>query len=279
MRRKPLGILFGVLAVAAVAARYFWYFHATNAPTGFTANSMQALGVGLSIAFVAVLAACVISFRLTKDPAAQGLRRSIPLGVVCFPLAASLCFDTVVSFGGELLPIDYAVGILALLSALYFAWFGMDRLLGRNSCPALLSLAPLVLSALKLVVFYTDFHNVTAITEGIVELFSLCLGTLFWLYHTKMVLGQNTRRSAQWGYGFGIPAAACYLMITLPRLVAPLTYRAEFTAHGSRVEWASIVAALYIAVFLVEYHRASVRPSEAEELLSDSEEAELPCEE
>ena len=149
-------------------------------------------------------------------------------------------------------------GVLALLAAAYFLCAGVDRMRGTRNTPGLLYGAVPVWAAVKLVLYYTQFHGVVYISEGILEVFALALSMMFWLYHTRMVTGMNAGRAAQWGYGFGIAAAAACGMVTLPRLAARLMGRDDLTAHGSVLMGTLFISIIYIVVFLVRYHIASV---------------------
>lgn len=258
MRRKPLSILFAVLALAAVATRMWLYFTAIDPATGFYTDSSRTLGLIVSVVFGVGLIACVVLFRFFSEPAPGQIVRASDLAVASFGMAGGLCYDTVVLLmqtSGTSPVKKYLIGLFALLAAAYFVCAGVDRLRGTQRTPGLLYAAVPAWAAVKLVVYYTQFHGVVYISEGVLEVFALALSMMFWLYHTRMVTGTNPGRAAQWGYGFGIAAAAACCMVTLPRLVSGLMGQDALTAHGSGLEVSLLISVIYIAVFLVRYHK------------------------
>lgn len=261
MRRKPLSILFALLAAAAVGARCYLYFTAIDPVTGFYVDSARALGLVVSVACAVGMIACVALFRLVSEPAAGMVDRAPEIGVVSFGMAAALGYEAVCGAMSEWAdsPVRAVLtGVVALLAAVYFICAGVDRMRGTKNTPGLLYGAVPVWAAVKLVLYYTQFHGVVYISEGILEVFALALSMMFWLYHTRMVTGMNAGRAAQWGYGFGIAAAAACAMVTLPRLVARLMGRDDLTGHGSVLMGTLFISIVYIVVFLVRYHIASV---------------------
>ena len=269
MRRKPLCILFTALAAAAVAARFFLYFAAIDPATGFYTEQYHGLGTAVSIVFAVLLIACVLSFRLAGEQRQGIIGRAPGLGVVSFGMAAALCYDAVMAIvrgvGGTAFGRDVTVSVLALLAAVFFVFQGVDRLTGSNRTPGLLyGLVPLW-AAVKTVMFYTKFHGVVYISEGMLEVFALALVMMFWLYHARMLTGMNAGRAAQWGYGFGIAAAATCSMVTLPRLTALLLGKTELASHGSALEISLLVSVAYIILFLIRYHDAPQAAPDAEE--------------
>lgn len=273
MRRKPLSILFAALAVVAVAARFFLYFTAIDPATGFYNDSSRVLGLVVSTAFVVGLIVCVVLFRFLSEPSAGVIGRAPGLAVISFGMAGALCCDTLVSLVRSLSALQCLVGLFALLSAAYFVCTGIDRLRGTRHTPGLLYATVPVWAAVKLVIYYTQFHGVIYISEGILEVFALALSMMFWLYHTRMVTGMEPGRAAQWGYGFGIAAAVACCMVTLPRLVAGVMGRDDLTAHGLGLEVALLISAVYIVVFLVRYHIACVDSPFSSDPVLETEEA------
>lgn len=275
MRRKPLCIVFTLLAAAAVAGRIALYFTSIDPETGFYTASARTVGMIASVAFAAGMILCVVLFRLLSEPKAGVIARAPELGVVSFGMAVALGFDTIASLVRPSVNspvLNYIVGFFALLAMAYFICSGVDFLRGGRCTPGVLFGAVPLWSAVKLALFYTRFHGVIYISEGVLEVFALALTMMFWLYHTRMVTGMNSGRAAQWGYGFGISAAAACAMVTLPRMAAGLMGRSDLTAHGSDLEITSLISILYIVVFLVRYHIASVQSPVLEEEGEDVQE-------
>ena len=262
MRRKPLCILFSLLAAAAVAGRFVLYFTSIDPTTGFYTASARVAGLISSLVFVVGLVLCLLLFRCLSEPKAGVLGRAPDLAIVSFGMAVALVFDTIASLvrGTADSPLrDGIAAIFALLAAVYFVCSGVDYLRGERRTPGLLYGAAPLWAAVKLVIFYTKFHGVVYISEGVLEVFALALTMMFWLYHTRMITGLNPARATQWGYGFGIAAAAACAMVTLPRMAAGLMGRTELTTHGADLEITWLVSILYIAVFLIRYHITSVQ--------------------
>lgn len=274
MRRKPLCIVFALLAAAAVAGRIALYFTSIDPDTGFYTESARMIGMITSIAFVVGMVLCVVLFRFLSEPKSVVLDRAPDLGIVSFGMAVALGFDTIASLvqpSVDLPMLNYIIGFFAILAMAYFICSGIDYLRGGRCTPGPLFGAVPLWSGVKLVLFYTRFHGVVYISEGVLEVFALALTMMFWLYHTRMVTGMNSGRASQWGYGFGISAAAACAMVTLPRMAAGLMGRTDLTAHGSNLEITSLVSILYIVVFLVRYHIAPAQPPVSAESGEDAE--------
>ena len=141
MRRKPLCILFSLLAAAAVAGRFVLYFTSIDPTTGFYTASARVAGLISSLVFVVGLVLCLLLFRCLSEPKAGVLGRAPDLAIVSFGMAVALVFDTIASLvrGTADSPLrDGIVAIFALLAAVYFVCSGVDYLRGERRTPGLL---------------------------------------------------------------------------------------------------------------------------------------------
>ena len=241
-------------------------FYYTSAQSGGTGALFTETGANVfSMTLLIAAAVFLLAMRFTRHRATAPISDSAPLAMASFLVAASLFFDIASQLFTRLSSLtlgDYLVIGLAVLSGIYFILRGLALWQGKSGSPSLWSLTVVLWGLAKLILTFTRFNGITQISENTYDIFAIALLMIFWLFHAKLVDSTDTRRSLNWIYGFGVPAAVAGLMVTIPRYFAMIFVEQEFITSASP-EFTGLTMSLYIFVFLGTYlRRADRAPAE-----------------
>jgi len=144
---------------------------------------------------------------------------------------------------------DYLVFSLSLLTAVTFAVFGIFYLLGKKA-PTVLSLLPIVWSVAQLITNYTEYNSIALTSENLLDVISLALFMVFWLYHGKLICGMNLSKTFSKVLIFGSVTSVFGLISTLPRFFVEYGSRTEPISSFPMVSFSNLSGAIYIICFM-----------------------------
>lgn len=162
--------------------------------------------------------------------------------------------------------IGVAAGIVILIAAFNFAT-------GKNvfrSIPVVAIIPPLWF-CINLIILFTNYTNVTYITENMMDMFSMILVTFFLLSQGKMFARVNPVKSGKRIYAFGLPTILYGFVSALPSFVLQAMDLPHTSSFKMTLNIAIFLIAVYALVFLLIYPKI---PNYREEMEEEDEEHE-----
>lgn len=141
--------------------------------------------------------------------------------------------------------------ILSLLAVVFHLMYGISALSKEIKVPKLLTLAPVLLAAWKLITIFINTIGVSLISDNVYECLYLCLILFFFLLQGKIISRVEIRRSAR----LILPVALVTFALGCITSLSPLFAVALGTKLHSTATVGNIIPALYALLFMLALYK------------------------
>lgn len=143
--------------------------------------------------------------------------------------------------------------VLLLLNVVFFCLYGISAFADIKLTP-LLSLMPIFSSLFVLISKFLSYNGVANISENILSIFFMCLQTVFYLYHAKIICDTESRRSCRLILPIGCFTAFCGLICTLPQIMLYTVGGSEVLHNSGATELGFLFTAIYAIAFITSLY-------------------------
>ena len=255
-----VAICLAVFMIIASAVIMFMCFYDKNAPKRFepiknipAMLAAAACGIGIIVHSISAL--------LIDNRAHSSLSQDAANAVNSLE-SGQAYLNVIMAFVGV------AAGVVILIEAFNFAT-------GKNlfrSIPVVAIIPPLWF-CINLITLFTNYTNVTYMTENMMDMFSLILVTFFLLSQGKMFARVNPVKSGKRIYAFGLPTILYGFVSALPTFVLQIMDLPHTSSLKLTLNIAIFLVAVYALVFLLIYPKI---PNYREEMEEEEEKNEQP---
>ncbi len=250
-------VAFYVLTPLLTAARIVQQFLLIDAETGFYTAEGEFIAKIISWTFVGAFVILLLLAFLTPKICFAAPKKSVPLGIASFALAAAMFFDSAIGLmnlnGGKL---NLAVAVLGALSAASFVMYGLSHVT-EVSFPSFLALFPVFWAIIDLIAQFMRYTGQSSIIDYTVSTVTMCLVLYSLLTHSKMVIGEVSRKLTIAIIGVGLTAALFCIISTVPTLIATVMGKANTLIHDKTIATPTVfVMAVYLLVFIHSMKKA-----------------------
>ncbi len=250
-------VAFYVLTPLLTAARIVQQFLLIDAETGFYTAEGEFIAKIISWTFVGAFVILLLLAFLTPKICFAAPKKSVPLGIASFALAAAMFFDSAIGLmnlnGGKL---NLAVAVLGALSAASFVMYGLSHVT-EVSFPSFLALFPVFWAIIDLIAQFMRYTGQSSIIDYTVSTVTMCLVLYSLLTHSKMVIGEVSRKLTIAIIGVGLTAALFCIINTVPTLIATVMGKANTLIHDKTIATPTVfVMAVYLLVFIHSMKKA-----------------------
>ncbi len=255
-------IAFYVIAPVLVAARVLQQFFLIDASTGFYVKELVPTATVISWSFAVFLVIMLLLAFLSPKVMLTAPKKSKPLAVASFALAAAMFFDSAFSFISAADNLfNLILSICTLAAAVCFVWYGLS-LMSDIEFPSIMMLFPVIWAAVALIMQFIRYTGQSQTIDYIVSTVAMCLTLVTMLSVAKITTGEVSRKQSRIMLGIGLSAAFFCLIDTLPTYIAMIMGKKDDYIHDASVASPTLlVFAIFIPIFvhsLVKY-----RPSNA----------------
>ena len=267
-------VAFYVLTPLLTVARILQQFLLIDAETGFYTAEGEFIAKIISWTFLGAFVIILLLAFLTPKICFAAPKKSTPLGIVSFALAAALFFDSakmLMNIGGGKL--NLVVAIFGALSAVSFVMYGLSHV-AEIKFPTFLALFPVFWATVDLIAQFMRYTGQSSIIDYTVSTVTMCLVLYTLLTHSKIVIGEVSRKLTVAIIGTGLAASLFCLINTVPTVIATVMGKANTLIHDKSIATPTIfVMAIYLIVFI--HSLKKVEPTlEIEETDEETEETE-----
>ena len=230
-------ICLAAFMLVVLAVMMFLCFEDKNAPKRFGAINSIPATLAAGAAGVGVIVHAI--YALLVDNRAQN---SHSAGVSSAVQGGQTYLNVIMAFVGV------AAGVVLLIQAISFA-------LGKNlftKIPAAAIIPPLWF-CINLITLFTNYVNVTYMTENMMDMFSLIFATLFLLYQGKMLANFSTVKAGKRIYAYGLPTILFGFVSALPSFVLQALNYPHTSSLKLTLNIVLFLVAVYALVFLLIY--------------------------
>ncbi|MBQ7725971.1 MAG: hypothetical protein IJT66_02385 [Clostridia bacterium] len=209
MKHQRILLFFALALPASLLLRILQLLFAVDPVTGFYVREYRTAGIALTLVLFAICAVlvflCFFSFRNPATPP----KKSLPLAVVSFLLAAATGFERFAnaSVAGTLLWQKAVLTVFAVLTVGYLIGFGVGQLASFR-LPPVTALIPSGYFLIKIISTFTAVSSLSLISDNLFLLAAECTSLLFYLSFAKLYNGVNEERNFRsllaWGLTSGV---------------------------------------------------------------------------
>lgn len=276
-------VCFGALIVALPVRVYQMLFLVDDKTGFFTDHNVIAICLAI---FMVVISAIIIFMCLYDKNAPKRFEpiRNIPAALTAAIGGASMIVHSVLALlmdngGGNSVSImesgqaylnvimafiGVSSGIIILLSAFNFA-------VGKNIFRAIpvVGVIPPLWFCINLIILFTNYTNVTYVTENILDMFSIIFITFFLMAQGKMFAMVSPVKAGKRIYAFGLPGILYAFVSALPSFVLEALDMTNTSSLKMTLNITLFLLAIYALVFLLIYPKI---PNYREEYVQEDKE-------
>ncbi len=258
MKQGKIWAVFSLSTAVAVVLRLLQSAFFIDTETGFSksggANTAVLVVTYSLIVICAVAVFIVTTFLSNLQPIhAPDIKSHKGLAVAAF-LQAIYGLYTLASVSLDGLKgsnIIYA--LLLLLNVVFFCIYSISSFADIKLSP-LLSLMPVFSSLFVLISNFLSYNGVANISENILSIFFMCLQTVFYLYHAKIICDTETRRSCRLILPIGCFTAFCGFICTVPQILLYTVGGSAVLHNSGATELGFLFTAIYATTFITSLY-------------------------
>ncbi len=258
-------VAFYILTPFLTVARILQQFLLIDAETGFYTAEGEFIAKIISWTFAGAFVILLLLSFFTPKICLAVSKKSTPLGIASFALAAALFFDSAMMLmnlsGGKL---NLVVAILGALSAVSFVMYGLSHV-AEIKFPTFLALFPVFWATVDLIAQFMRYTGQSSIIDYTISTVTMCIVLYTLLIHSKMVIGEISRKLTVAIIGTGLTAALFCFINTVPTIIATVMGKANTLIHDKSIATPTIfVMAIYLIVFIHSLKQAEPTPENEE---------------
>lgn len=257
MTNKKITVLCCTSTLAAVVIRLLQLLFFIDTETGFSktdslSGTMLIVGyilIALCIASVLVFSTFFNQSQPTKSPV-----ESKPLGIMAFVMCIYNIYSLAATTIAGLQGMATVKMILLLLNIIFFLLYGISHFTATKAAP-MLSLAPVITSLYITVEQFLSYNGVANISENVFNIFYMCLQTLFFLHHSKIICSTEMRRSCRLVLPVANLSFALAAICTVPQLLLYATIGSEALHSSGATSFGALFTGIYALCFATELYK------------------------
>ena len=243
-------IIFSLTTLAAIVLRSLMLLFTIDPVSGFVRTEYALPNLFITIALIA---ACIIVFATamllgSKRPEEIKLSQP-PLLCACIAMSAAMVYETFFSVlleGAN--PIQSVLHyVLTVVSAAVLIGSAVMKFL-KLDFPKILTLIPVIYWIMRLIIVFTSFSEISAISDTIIETTTMCLTLITFLAFSKIECNQPIKRPKL----FFATALLCGTVATLgsvPRIIAFF----GAASHPQHLNTTPVFTSLAVAFFAIAF--------------------------
>lgn len=246
-------IIFALAALTGVAVRSAMLIFTIDPASGFFRAEYTYSAIGFIIFLTCAGLAVFVSALLLPTTTRKAVTiDGIPFCAAAVLMAAAIVYETFFSSILSTVPIfqqtlHYAVSAAAVASLLYISFCKFLK----KEFPPIISLAPILFWGMRLIVVFTGFSTISAISDTVIETIGMCLALSTFLFYAKV---ETMQRSSFQRLYFAV-AMLCSFVSALgsfPRLIADI-FAAEEAIHMTTIPYCTAFATgIFSFIFAME---------------------------
>ncbi len=253
--QNVIAIFLAIIMVVVSSIIMFMCFYDKNAPKQFKFIKNIPAAIAAALGGSSMIAHSVYSLLIDNGQLGRSLSENAADTAVMLE-SGQAYLNVIMAFVG------LVSGIIILLGAFGFV-IGKDVF---RFIPVVAIFPPLWF-CVNLIMLFTNYTNVTHMTENIMDMFSMIFITLFLLSQGKMFAKVNMVQSGKRIYAFGLPAILYGFVSALPSFILQACDMSHTSSLKMTLNLAIFLLAVYALVYLLVYPKI---PNYREELQEET---------
>lgn len=243
-------LIFSLTALATVALRSLMLLFTIDPVSGFVRTEYALPNLFITIGLVAACLIVFVTAMLLGTKQTEEIKlNNIPMLVACVSMAVAMIYETFFSSlleGANLIQSMLHYALTAGSAAVLIIAAVMKFL--KLEYPKILTLIPVIYWILRLIIVFTSFSKISAISDTIIETATMCLTLITFLAFSKIECDQPIKRYKLY-FATALLCGIVSIMSSVPRIIAFF----GSAAHPQHLNTTPVFTGLAVAFFSISF--------------------------